>query len=184
MNHYTLFPLHPPLMNLEAWAPVKGQGWWNRNPRPQLEPQITGLDKCKTSWVSLDMYAITEIHVGVKDQDQEWGRVLLTGILLPRIARQGAACLVSTRGSSRKARIEQFELDEGFKMYHPPFRLAWAPVQDQVWRTRTGQTDPRPLSHRPPRLNWPCCLLGPTLSAAPPGHAHSTATPSPSCSEF
>ena len=27
---------------------------WNRNPRPQLEPQITGLDKCKINSIILD----------------------------------------------------------------------------------------------------------------------------------
>ena len=50
------------------------------------------------------------------------GRVLLTEIPLPRIARQGAGCLLSIRGQARKARIERFELDEGFQPYHPPVR--------------------------------------------------------------
>ena len=42
------------------------------------------------------------------------GRVLLTEMLLPRIARQGVVRLISIRGQARKARIEKFELDEGF----------------------------------------------------------------------
>ena len=41
------------------------------------------------------------------------GRVLLTEIPLPRIARQGTLCLISIRGQARKARIDKFELDEG-----------------------------------------------------------------------
>ena len=44
------------------------------------------------------------------------GRVLLTEILLPRIARQGAVCPVSIRGQARTTRIERFELDEGFDL--------------------------------------------------------------------
>ena len=56
---------------------------------------------------------------------KEGGRVLLTEILLPRIARQGTVCLISIRGSARKARIEKFELDEGFQPYHPPFRAMY-----------------------------------------------------------
>ena len=54
--------------------------------------------------------------------DLRGGRVLLTEILSPRIARQGAVCLIPIRGSARTARIEQFELDEAFQTYHPPFR--------------------------------------------------------------
>ena len=50
------------------------------------------------------------------------GRVLLTEILLPRIARRGSVRLVSIRRWARKARIEKLELDEGFQPYHPPFR--------------------------------------------------------------
>ena len=49
-------------------------------------------------------------------------RVLLTETLLPRIARKGAACQISIGGQARKARIERFELDEGFQPHHPPFR--------------------------------------------------------------
>ena len=45
----------------------------------------------------------------------------------PRIARQGAACLVSRRGQARKARVSKFELDEGFQPHHPPFRTAVHP---------------------------------------------------------
>ena len=52
-----------------------------------------------------------------------WGGVLLTEILLPRIARRGTVCLISTRGQARKARIEKFELDEGFQPYHHPFQV-------------------------------------------------------------
>ena len=50
-------------------------------------------------------------------------RVLLTEILLPRIARKGAVCLISISGQARKARIEKSELDEGFQLYHPPFQF-------------------------------------------------------------
>ena len=50
----------------------------------------------------------------------EGGRVLLTEIILPPIARQGAFCLVSRRGQARKTIIEKFELDEGLQPYHPP----------------------------------------------------------------
>ena len=46
----------------------------------------------------------------------------MTEMLLPRIARQGAVRLISIRETTRKARIEQFELDEGFQQYRPPFR--------------------------------------------------------------
>ena len=53
------------------------------------------------------------------------GRVPLTETLLPRIAGQGAVCLISTGGQARKARIEKFELDEGFQSYHPPFRILY-----------------------------------------------------------
>ena len=52
------------------------------------------------------------------------GRVLLTEIGLPRIARRGTACLISIRGKTRTTRIDKFELDEGFQPYHPPFRVA------------------------------------------------------------
>ena len=54
--------------------------------------------------------------------DSEGTRVLLPEILLPRTARQGAVCLSSPRGSTRKARIELFEFGEVFQPYHPPFR--------------------------------------------------------------
>ena len=50
------------------------------------------------------------------------GRVLSTEIPLPRIARQGAVCLVSVRGPARKDRIEKCELDEGFRPFHHTFR--------------------------------------------------------------
>ena len=52
------------------------------------------------------------------------GRGPLTEIPLPRSARQRTVCLISVRGRARKARIEKFELDEGFQPYHPPFRNA------------------------------------------------------------
>ena len=48
------------------------------------------------------------------------GRVLLTGMLLPRIARQGTVCLSSIRGYARKALIEKFELAEGSNLIIPP----------------------------------------------------------------
>ena len=57
------------------------------------------------------------------------GRVLLTEILLPRIARRASNCLIggclsncNERISSKKY-IEKLELDEGFQQYHPPFRI-------------------------------------------------------------
>ena len=43
------------------------------------------------------------------------GRVLLTEILLPRIARQRTVCVTSIRGQARKARFDKFEFDEGFQ---------------------------------------------------------------------
>ena len=55
------------------------------------------------------------------------GRVLLTEIQLPRIARQGAVCLISTRGQTRKDRIEKFELDAGVQPYHPPLPIRARP---------------------------------------------------------
>ena len=42
------------------------------------------------------------------------GRVLLTEMLLPRIARQGTVC--------RKTQIEKYKLDEGLQQYDLPFR--------------------------------------------------------------
>ena len=57
------------------------------------------------------------------------GRVLLTEMLLPRTARQGTVCLISTGGQARNARIEKFELDEGFRPYDPPFRRADRVIQ-------------------------------------------------------
>ena len=60
-----------------------------------------------------------EIHVCLCKRGG--GRVLLTEILLPRIARQGTVCLSSIRGQARTTRIETIELDEGFQPYHPPF---------------------------------------------------------------
>ena len=47
----------------------------------------------------------------------------MTEILSPRITRQGAVCLISRRGTTRKARIEQSELDGGFQPYHPPSQV-------------------------------------------------------------
>ena len=46
----------------------------------------------------------------------------MTEMLFPRIARQGAACLILKRGQARETRIEKFDLDEGFQPHHPPFR--------------------------------------------------------------
>ena len=77
------------------------------------------------------------------------GRVLLTEILLPRIARLASNCStgnclssfnkrISSKNSNcefwaRKARIEKFELDEGFQPYHAPFRalFVWGTLGDQ-----------------------------------------------------
>ena len=44
--------------------------------------------------------------------------VLLTEILLPRIARQGTPCRTSITGYARTTRIQKFELDVGFQPYH------------------------------------------------------------------
>ena len=38
--------------------------------------------------------------------------LLLTEMQLPRMARRGAACLVSVIGRARKARIEKFEFEQ------------------------------------------------------------------------
>ena len=43
-------------------------------------------------------------------------------MLLPRIARQGLVGIISIGEEIRKARIDEFELDEGFPQHHPPFR--------------------------------------------------------------
>ena len=58
----------------------------------------------------------------VVDASGGGGRVLLTEIPLPRIARQRIACLISIRGQARRARIEKFEFDEGFQSSNPHFR--------------------------------------------------------------
>ena len=44
----------------------------------------------------------------------------MTEIPLPRIAGQGTVCVISTRGQARKARVEKFELDEGFPTVSSP----------------------------------------------------------------
>ena len=62
--------------------------------------------------LSLSMYIYIYIHMG---------RVLLTEILSARIARWRIVRLISTREQTRTARIEIFELDEGFQPYHHPF---------------------------------------------------------------
>ena len=78
------------------------------------------------SWVGVAIS--NEVHV-------RGGRVLLTEILLSRIARLASNCWtgsclsdfnkrISSKSSSwetwaRKARIEKFELDQGFQPYHP-----------------------------------------------------------------
>ena len=53
--------------------------------------------------------------------------IIVVMIMLPGIGRWGAFRLTSARGQARKARMEKFELDEGFQPYHPPFRgvAAW-----------------------------------------------------------
>ena len=72
----------------------------------------------KFEWINL-----SSMRVYIYIYTYEGGRVLLTEIPLPRIARQRIGCLTSTRGSSRKARMDKFELDEGFQPCHPPFRI-------------------------------------------------------------
>ena len=55
------------------------------------------------------------------------GRVLLTEILMPRIARQGTHCLNLDKRTSSKSSNREVELDEGFQPYHPPSeKLRWA----------------------------------------------------------
>ena len=52
---------------------------------------------------------------------------MLNEILLPRIARQGTVCLISTRGQARKARIEKSELETlGETTVHNPGDLVKA----------------------------------------------------------
>ena len=60
------------------------------------------------------------------------GRILLTEMLLPRSARQGTVSLISIRGQAREALMEKFELDEGFQLYHPPFRHMLGQLADQT----------------------------------------------------
>ena len=48
----------------------------------------------------------------LRRQSRRGGRVLLTEILLPRIARQGTVCLIPIRHSARTNRIEKLELDK------------------------------------------------------------------------
>ena len=59
-------------------------------------------------------------RVGVQGPIKRGGKVLLTEILLPRIARQ--------------ARIEKVELDEGFQPCHPPFRPVHSGLSDTLIR--------------------------------------------------
>ena len=55
-------------------------------------------------------------HADMEDMARRWtcemGGILLTEILLPRIARQRIVCLISTVGQARKVRIEKFELEK------------------------------------------------------------------------
>ena len=48
------------------------------------------------------------------------GRVLLLEILSARIARSRFVYLISIREKARKARIDNFALDEGFQPHQPP----------------------------------------------------------------
>ena len=81
------------------------------------------------------------------------GEVLLTEILSPRIARWRRYCLVSIGGKAREARVEQFELDEGFRPYRPPFASA---VEDRVPREA--------LARGGVRLMYVCVYLSLSLS--------------------
>ena len=100
---------------------------------------------------------------GSRLRQQEGGRVLLTEIPLPRIARQGTACLISARGQVRKYRIDKFEFDEGFQPYHPPFR-SWPQLclfHDRVCPRLALFSNPIHRPHDPASdhlLAFPPCL--------------------------
>ena len=67
----------------------------------------------------------------------------MTEMLLPRIARQGTNCLNSIRGQAQKARIEKFEIDEGFQPRHPPLpNLGVDEADDEVARKAAQQSPP------------------------------------------
>ena len=80
-------------------------------------------------------------------------------MLLPRIARQGTASLISIRGQARKARIDKFELDEGFQLYHPPFRwyrCLWNKHSSYLWSTSDSPHPPNVNvhGHEQSECNW------------------------------
>ena len=56
----------------------------------------------------------------------------MTEIPLPRIAGQGTVCVISTRGQARKARVEKFELDEGFPTVSSPLPKTGAARGDEA----------------------------------------------------
>ena len=68
---------------------------------------ITYVTSCHVMSLRVSHYIVT-LH-------GKRGRVRLTEIVLPRIARLGTVCLTSIGGQARKARIDKFELDEGFQ---------------------------------------------------------------------
>ena len=89
----------------------------------------------------------------------------MTEILLPRIARQGAVCLTSTRGYARKARIEKSDLDQGFQPYHPPFRNTWGDLNSP--RTPPFTNRSRTAPFRNTRLSEPFRPHHPSLPRSP-----------------
>ena len=97
---------------------------------------------CIHIYIYIYMYIYIYIYVlRRRCRCQEGGRVLLTEILLPWIARQGTACLISIRGQIRKTRIEKFELDEGFQPYRLP-----PPSESRAFV--------RKATHRPSATGW------------------------------
>ena len=103
------FVLVPPSSQAQAQAARSTGPWSIRQPRQGIFSQVAGSRPLPFR--------------GHNFICKRGGRVLLTEMLLPRIARQGAVCLVSTRGQARTTRIEKFELDADFQPYHPPFRI-------------------------------------------------------------
>ena len=69
---------------------------------------------------SLSIYTYIYIE-RERERSLRGGEVPLTEILVPRTARRGTLCVITTRGA-RAVRIDTFELDEGLQPYHPPFR--------------------------------------------------------------
>ena len=117
---------------------------WELTVNLNLDPE----DTCRwlaLSWMKHTLPSLRALHKG-------GGRVLLTETLLPRISRQGTVCLISIRGYAREARVEKFELDEGFQPHHPPFRLQLHCAPSAT--STTGKTVSVFLFFWPSRLRW------------------------------